>query len=297
MDKILVIADPLAQLQSAFIKALSLAHSSCASIQVLAVCYESFAELNDSELDGDSIKNQIIQQYEDFWQKQINQYDSSLTISLQVVWHKHLHDSIIQECKANNYDLIIKTGHRSETSFYTPTDWMLFRDSPIPVYVVEPRSHKCEKVVLVALDALAKSTEKQALNSQLLESAFRLAVQTDAKLHCAYVIKIPTLLKDFDLVDPKTYANKIKVRAQENMAELLADYDITKECIHIEEGEPWGVLANLSKKLHSQCLVVGSMGRKGIVGKLVGNTAEQIIHIARTDLLVIGPDVDSKSLL
>ncbi|WP_445946725.1 universal stress protein [Shewanella sp.] len=297
MDKILVIADPLTQLQNAFIKALSLAHSSCASIHVAAVCYESFAELNDSDYDSGSIKEKIIQQHKEFWQKQINQYDSNLTIDVEVVWHKQLHDWVIKECRANKYDLIVKTGHRSETSFYTPTDWMLFRDSPIPVYVVEPQKHKCEKVVLVALDALAKSTEKQVLNSQLLESAFRLAVQTDAKLHCAYVIKIPTLLKDLDLVDPKTYTNKIKVRAQANMDTLLADYDITKECVHILEGEPWGVLANLSKKLHSQCLVVGSMGRKGIMGKLVGNTAEKIIHVAHTDLLVIGPDVDSKSLL
>lgn len=297
MDKILVIADKLSQPQSAFIKALSLAHSSCASVHIAAICYEPFAELNDSELDGNKIKNHIIQLHNDFWQEKINQHDSNLTIRLQVVWHKQLHDWVIEECKAHKYDLIVKTGPSNETRFYTPTDWMLFRDAPIPVYVAEARDHKCDKVVLVALDALAKSTEKQALNSKLLESAFRLAVQTDAKLHCAYVIKIPTLLKDLDLVDPATYANKIKLRAQVHMSALLADYDIAKECIHIEEGEPWGVLANLSKKLHSQCLVVGSMGRKGIMGKLVGNTAERIIHIAHTDLLVIGPDVDSKSLL
>jgi universal stress protein E len=297
MDKILVIADQIGRPQSAFEHALSLAHSSCASINIAVVCYESFAELNDPELDGHNIKSQLMQQHREFWQETIKEANSDLNIEFQVIWHKHLHDCIIQECKDHAYDLIVKTGNRSETTFYTPTDWMLFRDSPVPVYIVEPRATKNHKVVLVALDALAKSDEKKALNTQLLESAFRLSVQTAASLHCAYVIKIPTLLKDFDLVDPHTYSNKIKIQAQRNMDSLLADYDIPASHVHIEVGEPWGVLANLSKKLHCQCLVVGSMGRKGILGKLVGNTAEQIIHVARTDLLVIGPDVDSKSLL
>jgi universal stress protein E len=297
MEKILVIADQKDMPQSAFHKALSLAHSSCASLHIAVVCYESFAELNDSDLDGENIKSKIIQQHRDFWQAQIEQANSDLTIDVKVMWHKQLHDCVIQECKENGYDLIIKTGNRSESMFYTPTDWMLFRDSPVPVYIVEPRAVKSQKVVLVALDALAKSDEKKALNIQLLESAFRLAVQTNANLHCAYVVKIPTLLKDFDLVDPHTYAKKIQVQAKASMDVLVADYDIAPNCVHIEVGEPWGVLANLSKKLHCQCLVVGSMGRKGMLSKLVGNTAEKIIHVARTDLLVIGPDVDSKSML
>ncbi len=83
-----------------------------------------------------------------------------------------------------------------------------------------------------------------------------------------------------------------RTQAQVNLAPLIENYAIPAECIHIEEGLPWGVIFNLTRKLRAQCLVVGSMGPKGIAGKLVGNTAEKIIRIANTDLLVVSPEVE-----
>ncbi|MCE9686442.1 universal stress protein [Shewanella sp. AS16] len=294
MKNFLVIADKPGEPQSAFLKAKELARTSGAKIHLAAFCYEPGVDISDPEINGPLLKQRIMLELQNWWQGFIDTHAGEQSVNLEVIWQKNLYEWILASCQSHQYDLIIKTGHRSEGMFYTPTDWLLFRDAPIPVYIVAKEQFNAKKRVLVALDVLAKSADKQALNAQLLECAFRLAVQTDAELHCAYAIKVPTLLKDLDLVDPHAYAHKIMGAAQANMARLVEDYDISPDCIHIEEGEPWGAIARLAKRLHSQCLVVGSMGHKGLMGKLIGNMAEKIIHVTNTDLLVISPEVKVK---
>jgi hypothetical protein len=42
-----------------------------------------------------------------------------------VHWEKRIADWLIRHVAATPYDLVIKTGNRSETLAYTPTDWQL----------------------------------------------------------------------------------------------------------------------------------------------------------------------------
>lgn len=293
MKKLLVIADREDHPQEAFLKAVDFAKKSGAAIHVAIFCYEPMEVLaaGRSGADNQDLKTELIRHKEQWWQGFVTTHRAELEITHEVVWEKYVKDWVIKHCQTCHYDLIVKTGHRSETAFYTPTDWQLFRDATVPVYIVAREHFKPRKVILVALDVLAKSAEKRDLNKQLIESAFRLSVQTDAVLHCAYVIKIPTLLKDLDLIDTTTYLRKAKAQVEDKLAGLTKNYELAPDCMHIEHGEPWGALSNLAKKLRAQCVVVGSMGRKGIAGKLIGNTAEKIIHIANTDLLVISPEV------
>ena len=293
MKRLLVIADEQEEPQEAFVKAIDLAKKTGAAIHVAIFCYEPMAVLVGCQpaRGEEDLKAKLIRHKEQWWHQFVKDCQKGLDVSHEVIWEKNIHKWITEHSQKDSYDLIVKTGHRSETAFYTPTDWQLFRDSLVPIYIVTKKRRKSKKIILVALDVLAKSSEKQQLNKKLIEHAFRLSVLADAVLHCAYVVKIPTLLKDLDLIDSDRYVQKVESDVQANFSSLVQDYDVPPDCIHFERGEPWGVLANLAKKLHVQCVVVGSMGRKGITGKLIGNTAEKIIHVVKTDLLVISPEV------
>lgn len=296
MNKLLVIADKIEDSQSAFGKALVLAGKTAAAIHVLIFEYEPKAVLmaisaENSDFSRADLKTHMINRKKRWWREYINLHKGDLEITHEVVWSEYIHDWTIKHVAKYRYDLVVKTGHRSETVFYTPTDWQLFRDSATPVYVVSGRHFKPRKIILVAVDILAKSAKKKNLNRQLIECAIRLAVQTDSVVHCVFVIKVPTILKELDAIDEYAYVKKSRELVEPIAATLADDYNILPECIHIEDGPPWGVISSLGKKLRAQCLVVGSMGRKGISGKLIGNTAEKLIRIANTDLLVVSPEV------
>lgn len=300
MKDILVIADPVGSgkgdEQIAFFKALNLASLSDASIHVAVFCYESMSLSTADGLESDefSLQSALAEDRELWWTEFIKDNQGDVSVSFEVIWEKYPHRWVLEHCKTRVYDLIVKTGHRSETPFYTPTDWQLFRKSPTPVYCVTNANVKTNKVVLVALDLMTTSDEKQRLNKALLEAAFQFSIQTASQLHCCFAIRIPTLIKDMELIDVAAHTHKVDKEAREKSQSWLDDYDIESSAIHIEQGTPWRVINSVSRKIKAHCIVVGSLGRTGVAGKLVGNTAEKVIHHAKTDLLVITPVAESE---
>ena len=292
MKNMLVIADLVDSPQIALEKAKKLAGVTVAKIHVVAFCYESLLFVTDDK--SSEVKRMLISRTQQYWENYMQSSDFTETVTYEVVWEKDIISWLIKHCQSTHYDLIIKSGHRSETTFHTPTDWQLFRESTAPVYCVgdfPESSRKKEKngSILVALDLLTKSKEKNQLNEKLIESAFQLSVQMNVPLEVCCAIKIPTLLKDMDLIDVPERADKMKQEILSRANTLLDDYGIDGSQLIIEQGEPWQVVVNAARDVNADCIVLGSTGRRGVSGTLIGNTSEKVIHYSGCDLLVIPP--------
>lgn len=59
--------------------------------------------------------------------------------------------------------------------------------------------------------------------------------------------------------------------------------------VKIVQGEPPEVIPATAKELHADVLVMGSMGRKGLAGLLMGNTAERVLPRWPGSLMVVKP--------
>lgn len=288
MKHILVVADPVESEQLAFEKAIKLAKHSVADIHVVVFCHESLKLIEqDEELGHLDLKKIVIEHAFNHWQNYLDGQQLDVSVTFDVVWEKYIHRWVIDHCEQENYDLVVKTGHRSEAFLHTPTDWQLFRESPVPIYSVIADKHDTKKVLLVALDLRTESKPKQQLNERLIEEAFKLSIQMNLRLHCCYVIEFPTLVRDLDLIDVRARSNKIEKAVRSKAEEAFELYGVDNNHLHIKQGKPWQVINSLAVKLKAECVVVGSVGNKGVRGKLIGNTAEKIIHHTRTDLLVI----------
>lgn len=290
MKHILVIADFDDSQQLAFNKALRLAKLTVADIHVVTFRFEPLCDAQSEYYHAEThvdLKKLVLENAQQSWDEFIASQTLSVKVTHEIVWEKYINQWILKHCADKQYDLIVKSGHRSENIFYTPTDWQLFRESIVPVYCVVNTDRSKNKVVLVALDLMTQQKEKQQLNERLLEAAFQLSVQTNSQLHCCVAIKIPTLVKDMDLIDVTARIHQLESEIRQRSKEYLELYGLDKKQLHIREGKPWHVVNNFAQKLRAECIVIGSMGRKGIPGKLIGNTAEKVIHSATTDLLVI----------
>lgn len=285
MKNILVIGEASDKPQLALEKAISLAKLSNAKIHVVVNYYQDSTWKGNEEVS----QAQFASDEENWWRDHIEADRGDLVITHQLLWEKYLVNWILDHCKGQQYDMIIKQGHRTESMTHTPTDWLLLRESPLPVYIVTPIRNRESNVILVSLDVMARSSEKQALNKQLLEEAFKLSVATNSTLHVCYIVKILPALTDMDIVDPEAVEAKVKPQAEAKIAELLKDYDVPSDHIHVLPGDPNKVISSLSNRIKANCIVIGSMGRKGIVGKFFGNTSEKVVRLAHKDLLVIGP--------
>lgn len=289
MKHILVVADPIEEPQRAIAAATELARNKDCKIHIVGFCFVPMAGLIDEDdPQHRSYQIEIIQHRERWWHDYLAENTPEVEYSHEVVWERYIHHWIESHCARISYDLIVKTGHRSENLFYTPSDWQLFRESKVPVYIVRGENHDTRPVVLAAVDLLSKNSEKQRLNEAVIEGAFRLSVHTAAELHLCHTIKIPAIVRELELVDVPARVQQIEAEARAAAKPLLEQYDIGEDRLHIHDGDPGHVIPQVGRKLNTQCIVMGSMGRTGIAGKLIGNTCEKVLHNATTDLMVIG---------
>lgn len=288
MEKLLVIADPMDHPPIAIEKALSLAKYNDCAIHVLIFCYVSLTNYADTVEGGEHIlKERILADQNKKWTEVISKFHGDSLITFDLLWEKDLSTFVLLHCKDKHYDLIIKTGHRSESLLHTPSDWFLLRESSFPVYIASPDNIKTKPIVLAAIDILSKSEKKQILNRLVMESAFRLAIHTNSVLHACFSIKIPTLIRDMDWIDVPRKTHELETAAREQASPLLEEYQVNSEHLHINDGDPSRVIAQIANRLSANCTVFGTSGRTGVTGKIIGNTCEASLHYLKGDQLVV----------
>ncbi|MEW8584193.1 MAG: universal stress protein, partial [Candidatus Thiodiazotropha sp.] len=55
------------------------------------------------------------------------------------------------------------------------------------------------------------------------------------------------------------------------------------------KGEPSTVIHQISDRLNADLIVMGTVGRSGIPGLFIGNTAEEVLQNTRASILAVKP--------
>lgn len=198
---------------------------------------------------------------------------------------------ILEQCNEGRIDLVVKTGHRTETVFYSPTDWHLIRNTKVPVLLLtDARNHKKLDTILATVDVENTEKDQRALDTKVLRIANRMAEDFKSTLHAAVCVTTSRVLTDLDLVDvhKREMAHAPKVR--EIIERDYADINIDKDNWHIHAGPPEEVLSHIASGIKADLIIVGTVGRKKLKGWILGNTVEKILKNVRGNILVIKPD-------
>ena len=190
-------------------------------------------------------------------------------------------------CKNKDFDLILKSGHRSETLFHTPCDWELIRRLQTPVLLVNQQHWRSKHAVLVAINPAAKDDVHRSLNSDILGWTRKWAQTFDCELHIIYSLPVSNILKEFDIIDMNEYARTHRAEGEEKLADLLEEHDLSNVKLHIVAGAPERTIPQYANKLKAELVIMGNMGREGIQRLLKTNSAEKVIHNLRTDSLIV----------
>jgi universal stress protein E len=291
IENILVIADQQDKQQSALTHAKSLVKRTGAKLHIVAFNYEHLATLatNLNEEQKLDIQNKILSKGESWLKREIAECKLEEKSTSEVVWEKDIVAWVKKHCASHDYDLIIKTGHRSEGPFYVPTDWHLLRNNLVPTLLVAEKKWRKKQSVMVSLDLGTHVKSKQALNQKLLDAGITFATNANMPLHICYSLPISTVLKALGIIDKKALVNEAKARYLPIIEGMLGEYDLPLENIHFKAGPASKVIPSIASKHAAGLVIMGSIGRKVLKAKLMGNTAESVLALLKTDILVIQP--------
>lgn len=284
MSTILVIADQDKQPPTAIERACDLANTYEARLHVVYFCYANLRELGDK---GDESKQALMARQQQRAASELA--DLPCGHSHEVVWAKNIPEWVNQYISQSAPVLIVKTSHRSETLTYTPTDWHLMRQAKAPVFLVATKKWHKASTVMATVDFGTRVDDKMGLNRAVMDKAHHLAKHYGVDMHICYAPPFSEVLRDlgFKTDDDVTRETYEKLRSE--IAALATHYHIPESHIHIHAGDPEKVIPSVAAKCKAGLVVVGTVGRRGLSGMLIGNTAERILALLKTDVLTLKP--------
>ena len=189
----------------------------------------------------------------------------------------------------NDIDLVIKTGNRTESLFYTPLDCRLLRELECPVMISRSLEWRAKQHTLVTVDINSKKAHPIALNAKVPNGEAGWPQTQRCELHVAFCIDVPKAMIELDVISKNEVLVKKEKEMTEKLQPFLDEHDVTCSSISFDAGNPRRLLSSLANSLKSDLVVLNSVGRKGIKGTLLVNTAEKVMSKLRTDLFVVHP--------
>lgn len=208
---------------------------------------------------------------------------------LDVVAEDDIAGWISRHCATQPVDLVVKAGHRTEQLFYTPTDWQLIRQLPCPLLLTSQQKLRQHAHVLAAVDLQNDDPVQQVLNTDVCRFAGRIASELRAELHLVQVQPVSQVLQDLDLASAADALAKAAPALQQKLSAFADALELRHARLHIRAGVVEQQIQQLARELQTELVVLGSIGRSGLSGLLLGNTAEKVLHQLRRDVLIVKP--------
>jgi universal stress protein E len=290
MSLVLIIADRPEDRQVAISRGLELAEKMGWGAQVVGFAYENLNEMGLTETaKREQVKKKLLARRRKQVDEEIARVKPGVRLAVSVVWHKAIHLWVDQQCARKEYAAIVKTGHRTESFMYTSTDWHLLRECPAPVIIAAEKKWRATKPIVAAVDLVSTTRVNRQLTDVVISTAKRYAEALGCDLYVVHAVHIPAVLTELDLVDEYTHAKKRREELQPRVLKLASVHNLPVSSIRLKEGPVDKVITSESARLKAQLVVMGTIGRRGVRGQLIGNTAEKVLSRLKTDVLAIKP--------
>ena len=216
-------------------------------------------------------------------------------VSSEVVWVQHPYGEILNFINEMPLTLIIKDAEEESSFkrvFFTPLDWQLLRDCPVPVHLVTTPLNARPRNVLAIIDVLRNEDQDHVFNDQIIDAATKLAAVCDASLELLHVYDWTAIyVQDmgFGALPLATGVYEMRGTAQhETFASIAERHGVPPERRHFIEGVPVPSICEFVSDHRTDVVVMGTVQHRGL-SKLIGTTAEQLLHRAPCSVLAIKP--------
>jgi nucleotide-binding universal stress UspA family protein len=213
---------------------------------------------------------------------------------------------IIRKVVRHERDLLIKSAEPIDgiVQSFSSTDMKLLRKCPCPIWVIKSTQQKGYLEILAALDYDPDDSSADLLNGQILEMATSLTLANFAELHIIHAWRLP---HEGFLRSPRSGLSGVDVdemmQSEESTRRQWLEALVNKHCaaqgkeavdflkpkIHLPQGDASHLVPELANELGAELVVMGTVGRTGIPGMVIGNTAETILRRIDSSVLAVKP--------
>jgi universal stress protein E len=208
---------------------------------------------------------------------------------------------IIRHVLSHGHDLVMMDAEGGRGGlkglFFGSTSLHLMRKCPCPVWVIRPGPHHRFERILAAVNPHPCDEGHPGVSNTIMRLATSLARLEASELRVVHawdhpaedVLRGPARLPaaEVDQIVRDTGAT------HESWVEgLLARHPLSglRHHVHLLRGEPAEVIIELAAKRRIDLIIMGTIGRTGIPGLFIGNTAETVLRQVDCSVLTVKPE-------
>lgn len=310
---ILCVVEPKAIFEPILERAVTLAENNQASLTVVEVVERVAAGIAMPEGDPASAGLQVdmVNSHKQQLDALVAPYTKQIKIETKVLIGTSFLE-IIREVMHNGRDLVIKLPEHQDwlDRLFGSDDMNVLRQCPCPVWLIKPQEPKTYHHILAAVDVDTtyppeELESRRILNCQILEMASSLALAEFAELHIVHawdaIGESAMRYGAFMRTPEKTvnaYVDEVRRQHAANLDHLISELashvgqdalDYLKHQIHLVKGSARKEIPALAKSINADIVVMGTVGRTGVPGFIIGNTAETILSQIDCSVLAIKP--------
>ncbi|HKS54856.1 MAG TPA: universal stress protein [Steroidobacteraceae bacterium] len=225
--------------------------------------------------------------------------EQGLDVTTEVECGDPLHVALIDRAQRTCADLIVKDTHHhslAQRTFFTNTDWQLIRACPVSLLLTKPNRWARVPKILAAVDPGHANDKPAVLDNRILDCAALLAKRLSGELHLLHVYLPAAIVAaaasggaPAPLVLSAEYLAKEEEQKRELLRDLLTEYRVADENVHLKVGGPAQVLPRIAGALHADIVTLGAISRSGLKRVFIGSTAEDVLEHLPCDALIIKP--------
>ena len=207
---------------------------------------------------------------------------------------------VIRAVLHNGHDLVIKAARPLEgfsERLLGSTDMHLLRKCPCPVWIERPTAESPYRTVLAAVDPLGE--EGKGCARLVMDLAGSLAQRESARLTVvhAWGLSGEAMLRSgrasISLLEIDQMLELSRRQHRARLDDLLDAYGMNSDAppdVHLVKGQPVPTILGLTEALPADLVVMGTVGRTGIPGFFIGNTAEEVLQTTQASILAVKPE-------
>lgn len=215
---------------------------------------------------------------------------------------------IIKQTIRGKHDLVIKaaSGERSfKKRLFGDIAVKLLRKCPCPVLILKPSDAVSFDRILAPVNPEDKQEPpntpaniEPSVSKKIMDIAVSISQMTNSHLDVLHYWFLPgvsllssgrTKINPDKLKQMITLAEKIHTQ---RITKLIEKYDLSNidHSINILEGDPGYMISSFAEDNGIDLIVMGTIGRSGLLGLLIGSTAENVIESVNCSVLTLKPE-------
>jgi universal stress protein E len=206
---------------------------------------------------------------------------------------------VVRGVQRNAHDLVMKVAEHDSglaSPLFGSTDMHLMRKCPCPVWIDRAGDEPAYHRILAAVDPF--DDESGDLQRLILDLAASLSEREHATLDVVHAWEMPgeSMLANGRGRIPRSELDLLLDATEtshcEALDDLLSPYGLStgSSNVHLLKGRPAQIISGYARDQESDLIVMGTLGRAGIAGLFIGNTAEDVLRETQTAVLAVKPD-------